>query len=80
MQGSSGGFRNRSSRDVERLLRSFGFELVRRRRHDIYEGYREGTLRAVTVPRNKASIPPKTLLTILAQAGITKDEAREFWA
>lgn|GEM_PF-1932203 len=79
MDSSGGSLRNKSSRDVVRLLRHFGFGLVRRGHHDIYEGYRNNKRRVVTVPRRKKSIAPKTLLSILTQAAITKDEARGFW-
>ena len=74
-----GALRNKSSGDVVRLLRYYGFELVRRGRHDTYEHRRGEDRRIAQVPRNKHSIPPKTLYAILTQAGITKDEAREFW-
>lgn len=80
MASRRGSLRNKSSDDVIRLLRSFGFTLARRASHDIYKGQRGGKERTVAVPRNKPTIAPKTLYAILVQAGISKDEAREFWA
>ena len=79
MSKGEGSLRNKSSDDVARLLRSYGFELVRSGRHDTYEGWIGNSRRTTQVPRNRKSIPLKTLYSILAQAGITKDEAREFW-
>ena len=72
--------RNKSSEQVIGLLRHYGLELVRRGGHDTYEGMRDGRRYVVQVPRNRRALPPKTVASILAQAGIGKQEALDFWS
>ncbi len=80
MASRGGSLRNKSSDDIVRLLRHFGFELKRSGKHDTYEGYRGGQRRTAQVPRENPNIPMKTLYSILQQAGISKQEARTFWS
>jgi hypothetical protein len=65
---------------VAQLLRHFGYELARQGKHDTWHGFRAGRSRSAQVPRDRASLALKTLYSILAQAGITKQEARDFWS
>lgn len=69
----------RSTREVEQLLRHFGYILERRTKEDVWR-HRE-TGRTVIVPRNRASgeVYVGTLKSILEQAGISREEALGFW-
>jgi predicted RNA binding protein YcfA (HicA-like mRNA interferase family) len=70
----------RSTRECERLLQHHGFLFAcRDGPHDIWEHPTNG--RSVSLPRNRRSggIPVGTLKGILRQAGITHEEALEFW-
>jgi predicted RNA binding protein YcfA (HicA-like mRNA interferase family) len=58
-----------SSTDVVTVIESLGFSRDRREAHDTYT--RPDHPRVVSVPRNRASIPPGTLSSIWRQAGIT---------
>jgi len=60
---------------VIRALEKKGFVLDRvKGNHHIY--YYPETKRRVTVPRHKKDLPKGTLLEILKQAGITKEEPK----
>jgi len=74
----SGKLRNKSSRQVAELLRHHGFTLEKSGPHERWM-HRSGERPPVIVPANRDAIAPKTLLSILEQAGIPKDEARGFW-
>jgi hypothetical protein len=58
-------------------LQQFGITFKRRGKEDIFEGFYNGKIRTVIVPRNKKSIPKGTLSSILRQAGISRKEAEE---
>jgi predicted RNA binding protein YcfA (HicA-like mRNA interferase family) len=61
---------------IERVLKKKGFILDRARgSHRIY--YHPETKRRVVVPFHKRDLPKGTLLEILKQAGITKEELKE---
>jgi predicted RNA binding protein YcfA (HicA-like mRNA interferase family) len=71
--------RNKSSRQVAELLRHHGFSLEKAGPHQRWVQHSSGRRRYVIVPANREAIAPKTLLSILEQAGISKDDARKFW-
>jgi hypothetical protein len=48
--------------------------------HDTWQGLRAGRLASAQVPRDRPALALKTLYSILAQAGISKQEARAFWS
>jgi len=61
---------------IERVLKKKGFILDRARgSYRIY--YHPETKRRVVVPFHKRDLPKGTLLEILKQAGITKEELKE---
>jgi len=63
-------------REVIKILEKNGFELDRvKGSHHIY--YHAETKRRVVVPLHKRDMPKGTLLEILKQAGITRDELRD---
>jgi len=65
---------------VERLLQHFGFTFRRHGKEDVWGRASDG--RTVIVPRNRAGadqIPIGTIKGILSQAGISRQEAIEFW-
>ncbi len=63
-----------SARKVIRALRKAGFEVVAQRgSHVRLNGERGGRVRVVIVP-NHADIAPGTLVSILRQAGLTREE------
>jgi len=68
-----------SSVDVAWLLAQVGIVFKRHGKEDIFEGFHNGRVRVVIVPRNKRSIPPGIFSSILPQAGMTKQEAEEIW-
>ena len=70
---------SRSTREIEDLLRHFGFRLDHRGKEDIWKRDSDG--RVVVVPRNRpaGAIPVGTVKAILSQAGISREEAMEFW-
>jgi predicted RNA binding protein YcfA (HicA-like mRNA interferase family) len=68
-----------SSDDVVWLLEQVGIVFKRHGKEDIFEGFHNGKVRVVIVPRNKRSIPRGTLGSILRQAGMTKAEAEKIW-
>ena len=69
----------RSTREIEQLLRRFGFRLDHRGKEDIWTRDRDG--RVIAVPRNRRAneIPVGTVKGILIQAGISREEAVSFW-
>lgn len=75
-----GHLRNKSTAQVRRLLLEYGFHLVKPGPHERWEKEEAGRRRVVIVPAGRTAIAPKTLASILEQAGISKDEARRFWA
>ena len=67
-------------REVERLLRHFGFVFLRHGKEDVWG--RASDARTVIVPRHRAGaeqIPVGTLKSILFQAGLSREEAIRFW-
>jgi len=65
--------RSLTPRTVIRILRKKGFVLDRvRGSHHVY--YHPETRRRVVVPLHKRELPKGTLLEILKQAGMTKEE------
>jgi predicted RNA binding protein YcfA (HicA-like mRNA interferase family) len=79
MPKGRGKLRNRSTRQVVDLLLHHGFRLDKPGPHERYVDDSSGTPRYVIVPAKREAIAPKTLLSILEQAGISKEEARAFW-
>ena len=71
--------RNLSSQDVVWVLNQLGITLKRHGKEDVFEGWYDGGMRVVIVPRNKRSIPQGTLSSIWRQAGITKEIAKRLW-
>jgi len=71
--------RNLSSQDVVWVLNQLGITLKRHGKEDVFEGWYDGRMRVVIVPRNKRSIPQGTLSSIWRQAGITKEIAKRLW-
>ena len=69
-----------SSAEVAWLLAQVGIAFKRHGKEDIFEGFHNGRVRVVIVPRNKRAIPPGTLSSIWRQAGMTKAEAEEIWS
>ena len=69
----------KSSRQVAELLKHFGFVLEKAGPHQHWAHHSGDRPRYATVPANREAIAPKTLLSILQQAGISKEEARRFW-
>jgi predicted RNA binding protein YcfA (HicA-like mRNA interferase family) len=62
-----------TSSQVINLLKQHGFILDRAKgSHHIY--YHPETKRRVTIPFHKRDVPKGTLLEILRQAGLTKDD------
>lgn len=60
-------------KDIIRLLEKHGFELVRAKgSHHIFKNRATGKM--TVVPMHKRDLPKGTMLTILRQAGIDKDE------
>lgn len=59
--------------ELIRLLRKHGFEFVRSKgSHQIFKNRANGKM--TIVPMHKRDLPKGTLLTILKQAGIDKEE------
>jgi len=59
--------------DIIRLLRKHGFELVRTKgSHQIFKNKSTGKM--TVVPLHKRDLPKGTMLSILKQAGIDKEE------
>jgi len=59
--------------EIIRLLKKHGFELVRTKgSHQIFKNPITGKM--TVVPMHKKDLPKGTMLTILKQAGIDKDE------
>lgn len=69
------GLRKLSSKDVEKILRMNGFELVSQRgSHKQLKGVVDGRKRRVTVPADRKNFHPKTLKSIIRQSGLTEDD------
>lgn len=69
------GFRKLSSKDVEKILRMNGFEVVSQRgSHRQLKGVVNGTKRRVTVPADRKNFHPKTLKSIIRQSGLTEED------
>lgn len=63
----------RTPKDLIRLLQKHGFELVRSKgSHQIFKNRTTGKM--TLVPMHKGDLPRGTLLAILKQAGIDKEE------
>ena len=69
------GSRKLSSKDIERILKRNGFELVSQKgSHKQFKGVVKGQKRRVTVPANKKNFHPKTLKSMIRQSGLTEEE------
>ena len=69
------------TREVERLLASFGFRFGRHGKEDVWVRDEDG--RVVILPRSRGSshpVPVGTLKAILLQAGISREQAVDFWS
>lgn len=63
------------SREVERILRRYGFTLDRAvRSHQQFFGVVREKKRRVTVIKNQKRYAPKTLATMIRQSGLTEQE------
>jgi predicted RNA binding protein YcfA (HicA-like mRNA interferase family) len=80
MSKGPGKLRNKSSRQVAALLQHYGFILKKPGPHEHWWKRDSLAEKRVIVPARRQSIAPKTLSSILEQAGISKDEARQFWS
>jgi len=80
MPKQPGKLRGKSSREVADLLRQHGFVRERPGPHERWVKSSGGMAVVVIVPGGREAIKPKTLSSILEQAGITKAEARRFWS
>ncbi len=59
--------------EIIRLLKKHGFELIRTKgSHQIFKNRASGKM--TVVPMHKRDLPKGTMLAILKQAGIDKDE------
>ena len=68
-------FRKLSSKDVERILRKNGFELVSQKgSHKQFKGVVGGRKRRVTVLADRKNFHPKTLKSMIRQSGLSEGE------
>ena len=68
-------FRKLSSRDVEKILRKNGFELVSQKgSHKQFKGVVGGRKRRVTVLADRKNFHPKTLKSMIRQSGLAEEE------
>ncbi|MDI6760193.1 MAG: type II toxin-antitoxin system HicA family toxin [Candidatus Brocadiaceae bacterium] len=66
---------NPSSKDVERVLRRNGFQLVSQKgSHQQFKGIVEGKKRRVTVLANKKDFDIKTFRSMVRQSGLREEE------
>jgi len=66
-----------TSQEVIEILEKHGYHLLRSKgNHRIY--YNSNTKKLVVVPYHKKDLPKGTLLEILKQAGISREEALAF--
>lgn len=66
---------NLSSKDVERVLRRNGFQLVSQKgSHQQFKGIVEGKKRRATVLANKKDFDIKTFRSIVRQSGLREEE------
>lgn len=66
---------NLSSKDVERVLRRNGFQLVSQKgSHQQFKGIAEGKKRRVTVLANKKDFDIKTFRSMVRQSGLREEE------
>lgn len=66
---------NLSSKDVERVLRRNGFQLVSQKgSHQQFKGIVEGKKRRVTVLANKKDFDIKTFRSMVRQSGLREEE------
>jgi predicted RNA binding protein YcfA (HicA-like mRNA interferase family) len=64
-----------SSKDVEKILRKNGFEIVSQKgSHKQFKGVVKGRKRRVTVLADRKSFHPKTLKSMIHQSGLTEEE------
>lgn len=64
-----------TSREVERVLRSYGFALDRTAgSHQQFVGFVRARKRSVTVIKNQKRFAPKTLASMIRQSGLTEQE------
>jgi predicted RNA binding protein YcfA (HicA-like mRNA interferase family) len=64
-----------TSREVERILRSYGFALDRTAgSHQQFVGFVRERKRTVTVIKNQIRFAPKTLASMIRQSGLTEQE------
>lgn len=66
-----------TARELERILKKAGFILVHSRgSHKTY--HNKATKHTTTIPFHTRTIPTGTLLAIIKQAGLTKEEIVQF--
>lgn len=66
---------NLSSKDVERVLRRNGFQLVSQKgSHQQFKGFVEGKKKRVTVLANKKDFDIKTFRSMVRQSGLREEE------
>jgi predicted RNA binding protein YcfA (HicA-like mRNA interferase family) len=64
-----------SSKEVEKFLKSQGFNLVRQRgSHQQFVGYIRGIKKRVTVMANQKHFTPKTMKSMIEQSGIDEQD------
>lgn len=64
-----------SSKDVDRILRKYGFQSSRiKGSHIQYVGYVSGNKRRVTVISNRKVFPLGTLKSMINQSGLTEED------
>lgn len=67
--------RRLSSKDVEKVLRRNGFELVAQKgSHKQFKGFVKGRKRRVTVLADRKTFHPKTLKSMIRQSGLDEEE------
>jgi len=64
-----------SSRDIERVLKKFGFLLNRQHgSHQQFVGFIKGTKRRVTVVAGHKEFPKEILRSMIRQSGLSEEE------
>ena len=69
----------RSTRQIAHLLTHFGFHLARSRKEQVWINDTTGRRAVVPPGRSSGQIPVRTVISILDQAGISREEALGFW-
>jgi len=70
----------RSTRDMEKLLRHFGYRRVRREGgHDFWTRDNDGRTVSLPAAKRAGTIPVGTVKGVLDDAGISREDALRFW-